>query len=158
MLPKKFSNKIFKDNRGYLKEITPNVIKKKFAYSILTTSKKNVLRGMHFNKKFKEEKLVHILEGTIIDVAINLNKGKNFGKIYYTKLKKNESIFIPKGYAHGYLCLDNMNTVIYLLTEKYSVKNNSGFIWNDKNFNIKWNIKKPIISSKDKNLKTYKEL
>ncbi len=157
MIPKKFSNKVFRDNRGYLKEITPSIIKKKFIYSILTSSKKNILRGMHFDKKLKEEKLVHVLEGNILDVTVNLNKGKNFGKIYYSKLKKNETLFIPKGFAHGYFCIGKINTIIYLLTEKYSPKGSSGFIWNDKNFNIKWNIKKPILSHRDKNLKIYKK-
>ncbi len=157
MIPKKISNKVFKDNRGYLKEIIPNKIKKKFVYSILTTSKKNVLRGMHFDKRLKEEKLVYILEGNILDVTVNLNTGKNFGKIYYCKLKKNESLFIPKGFAHGYFCIGKINTIIYLLTKRYSPKRGSGFIWNDKNFNIKWNVKKPILSYRDKNLKTYKK-
>ncbi len=157
MIPKKFSNKVFKDNRGHLKEIIPNIIKKKFVYSILTSSKKNVLRGMHFDKKLKEEKLVHVLEGNILDVTVNLNTGKNFGKIYYSELKKNETLFIPKGFAHGYFCIGYVNTIIYLLTEKYSPKESSGFIWNDKNFNIKWNVKKPILSYRDKNLKTYKK-
>lgn len=88
MLPKKIKKKIFKDKRGFLLEIIPKNFKKKFIYSILTESKKNVLRGMHFNKKMNEEKLVIILDGNIKDVTINLNKGKNFGKIFYFNLKK----------------------------------------------------------------------
>ena len=84
----KFKSLSFKDNRGYLTEITPKKINKKFIYSILTNSNKNVLRGMHYNKKKNEEKLVYILDGEILDVTVDLNKGKNFGKINYTKLKK----------------------------------------------------------------------
>ena len=141
MLPKKLKKKIFKDKRGYLLEIIPTKMKKKFIYSILTESKKKVIRGMHFNKKLDEEKLVVILDGRILDVTINLNKGKNFGKIFYFKLKKNDILFIPKGYAHGYLCYGKKNLVLYLLNRKFSKKNNSGFIWNDKKFNIKWGIK-----------------
>jgi len=156
MKPIKFIGKQFKDARGFLTEITPKKIKKKFTYSILTESKKNVIRGMHFNKKMDEEKLVFILKGRMLDVTINLNKGKNFGKIFYYNLKKNDVLFIPKGYAHGYLCLEKQNTILYLLNKKYSNKNNTGFCWNDKNFDVKWGINKPILSIKDKYLKEYK--
>ena len=78
MYPVKYNGKIYNDKRGYLKEITPQKINNKFIYSILTNSKKNVLRGMHFNKKMDEEKLIYILNGKILDITINLNKGKNF--------------------------------------------------------------------------------
>lgn len=156
MRPIKSTCKQYKDIRGQLSEITPKKINKKFSYSILTESKKDVIRGMHFNKVMNEEKLLVILKGKILDVTINLNKGKNFGKIFYFKLKKNDILFIPKGFAHGYLCLRKKNTVLYLLNKRYSNKNNTGFCWNDKNFNIKWGIKKPILSMKDKFLKEYK--
>lgn len=156
MRPIKSTCKQYKDIRGQLSEITPKKINKKFSYSILTESKKDVIRGMHFNKVMNEEKLLVILKGKILDVTINLNKGKNFGKIFYFKLKKNDILFIPKGFAHGYLCLGKKNTILYLLNKKYSNKNNTGFCWNDKNFNIKWGIKKPILSMKDKFLKEYK--
>lgn len=153
--PSKFVSNQFKDNRGNLVEIVPKKIKKKFFYSILTESKKNVVRGMHFNKKMDEEKLVFVLNGKILDVTINLNKGKNFGKIFYNKLKKGDILFIPKGFAHGYCCLNRRNSILYLLNKKYSKKNNYGFVWNDKNFNINWKIKKPILSDKDRFLKEY---
>ena len=156
MRPIKFISKQFKDARGHLTEITPKKIKKNFIYSILTHSKKNVLRGMHFNRRKNEEKLVFVLKGKMLDVTINLNKGKNFGKIFYYKLKKNDVLFIPKGFAHGYLCLEKQNIILYLLNKKYSNKNNTGFSWNDKNFNIKWGIQNPILSKKDKILKEYK--
>ena len=136
--------------------MVPKKLNKRFVYSIITQSKKNVLRGMHFNKKHNEEKLVYILDGKILDVTINLNKGKNFGKIFYNRLRKNDILFIPKGFAHGYLCLDNKNAILYLLNKKYTYKNNLGFLWNDKKFNIKWGIRKPILSTKDKKLREYR--
>ena len=156
MKPLKIKSKTYNDNRGVLVEVVPKKIKKKFIYSIVTHSKKNVLRGMHFNKNKDEEKLVYILDGKILDVTIDLNKGKNFGKTFYNKLKKNEILLIPKGFAHGYLCLDRKNTILYLLNKKYSPKNNSGFSWKDFRFKIKWGIKRPILSSKDKKLERYK--
>jgi dTDP-4-dehydrorhamnose 3,5-epimerase len=155
MLPKKIKKNIFKDKRGYLMEIVPKNFKKKFAYSILTESKKNVLRGMHFNKKMNEEKLLIILNGRILDVLVNLNKGKNFGNIFYYNLKKNDILFIPKGFAHGYYCYGEKNIILYLLSKKYCKNDSSGFFWSDKNFNIKWNVKKPNLSSKDKTLKEF---
>ena len=144
-----------KDNRGFLIEVVPKKIKKKFIYSIITESKKNVLRGMHFNKKKNEEKLVYILDGKVLDITINLNKGKSFGKIFYNRLKKNDILLIPRGFAHGYLCLESKNTILYLLNKKYAPKNNSGFFWKNKKFNIKWGIKKPILSAKDRKLGEY---
>ena len=156
MKPLKIKSIKYNDNRGYLVEVVPNKIKKRFNYSIITQSKKNVIRGMHYNKKKDEEKLVYILEGKILDVTINLNKGKDYGRIFYNRLKKNDILFIPKGFAHGYLCLDNKNTILYLLNKKYSSKNNSGFNWKDKEFNIKWGIRQPILSIKDKKLGEYR--
>ena len=155
MKPIKFKSRSFKDKRGYLKEISPVKLKKKFNYSIITNSKKNVIRGMHYDKRLEEEKLVHVLNGKIVDVTVNLIKGKNFGKIYYNLMKKDELLFIPKGFAHGYLCLGKNNTILYLLTKKFSKTNNTGFLWNDKKFNINWKIKNPILSLKDKNLNQY---
>ena len=155
MKPQKIKGTKYKDNRGFLIEVVPKKIKKKFIYSIITESKKNVLRGMHFNKKKSEEKLVYILDGKILDITINLNKGKNFGEIFYNRLKKNDILLIPRGFAHGYLCLESKNTILYLLNKKYTPKNNSGFFWKNKKFNIKWGIKKPILSTKDKKLREY---
>ena len=155
MKPQKIKGTKYKDNRGFLIEVVPKKIKKKFTYSIITQSKKNVLRGMHFNKKKSEEKLVYILDGKILDITINLNKGKNFGEIFYNRLKKNDILLIPRGFAHGYLCLESKNTILYLLNKKYTPKNNSGFFWKNKKFNIKWGIKKPILSKKDKKLREY---
>ena len=155
MKPQKIKGTQYKDKRGFLIEVVPKKIKKKFIYSIITQSKKNVLRGMHFNKKKSEEKLVYILDGKILDITINLNKGKNFGEIFYNRLKKNDILLIPRGFAHGYLCLESKNTILYLLNKKYTPKNNSGFFWKNKKFDIKWGIKKPILSTKDKKLREY---
>ena len=75
---------------------------------------------------------------------------------FYNKLKKGDILFIPKGFAHGYCCLNKKNSILYLLNKKYSKNNNYGFVWNDKNFNINWKIKKPILSDKDRFLMEYK--
>ena len=149
MFPKKIKLKKFIDKRGSLTELISRSIKKKFIYSILSTSKKNVIRGMHYDSDLKEEKLVYIVEGKILDVCINLIKGKNFKKKFYKNLKQGDAIFIPRGYAHGYRCYGKKNTLIYFLNKKYSKKKRKGIIWNDKNLKIKWKISKPIISKRD---------
>ena len=77
MYPKKISLKKFSDNRGYLLELLPKKFKKKFVYFIITKSKKNVLRGLHYDKNLQEEKLIFLLEGKILDVCINLKNKKN---------------------------------------------------------------------------------
>ena len=157
MKPQKIKGTKYKDNRGFLIEVVPKKIKKKFTYSIITQSKKNVLRGMHFNKKKSEEKLVYILDGKILDITINLNKGKNFGEIFYNRLKKNDILLIPRGFAHGYFSYERENIIYYKLDNYYNPSSERGIIWNDKSLNIKWPSKKPIVSLKDKSLKTFKE-
>jgi len=149
--PKIIKTKIHKDSRGYLQEI----FKKKqflnnFKFSILVNSKKNVLRGLHFQKKKQQEKILIIISGEIIDYCLDLRKKSNsFGKIFKYKLKKNSILFIPKGFAHGYLALKNNTQIIYLLSEDRFKKYEKTIYINDSKFNLKLN-KNYIISKKDK--------
>ena len=115
-------------------------------------SKKNVFRGFHFQSKNQQEKLVSVLEGAIIDICIDLRKNsKTFGKIFRVLLseKNKKSIFIPKGFAHGYFTLKKFNFV-YFQNSNYRNKNQEkGILWNDIDLNLKLPIKKPLISKKD---------
>lgn len=154
MYPKKISLKKFSDNRGYLLELLPKKFKKKFIYFIITKSKKNVLRGLHYDKNLQEEKLIFLLEGEILDVCINLKNKKNVK--YYNTLKKGDCLHIPRGFAHGYKCIGKNNILMYFLSKSYNVKNNKGLHWKDKKLKINWKIKKPIISNKDNNLPNIK--
>lgn len=154
MLIKKIKLNKYTDSRGFLLELLPAIYKKKFSYSILTSSKKNVIRGLHYDKDLNEEKIIYVLKGKILDVCVDLKKGKNYKKIHYNYLKKEDSIFIPKGFAHGYRCIGKKNILLYFLSKNYNSKKNMGIIWNDKKLNISWKIKKPILSAKDKNLPT----
>ena len=77
---------------------------------------------------------------------------KKFIYSILTHSKKNEALFIPKGYAHGYKCKGQKNILIYLLTKSYNTKNNKGIFWNDSSLNIKWRIRNPIVSKRDLNL------
>ena len=144
-----------KDNRGYLRELVlEKLIKEKFKFQILSVSKKNVLRGLHFQVNQPQGKLISVLKGEIFDVTVDLRKNsKTFGKYFSIRLsdKNCTSVYIPPGFAHGFLALKKENIICYSLTEYRSPKNERSLKYNDPKLKIKWPIKKPNISVKDKN-------
>ena len=150
-----------KDNRGSLRETFNNkILKKKFIFEYCTTSRKNVLRGFHFQTKFKQSKYVNVVKGKILDVVIDLRrKSKTFGKTFKIILSKKNALglYIPAGFAHAYYSYDKENIIYYKLDNYYAPKYESGIVYNDKNLNIKWPKKKMKISKKDRNLLTLKE-
>ena len=151
---KLYKANLFSDNRGYLREIfKKKILQKNLIFHYFAKSKKNVFRGFHFQSKNQQEKLVSVLEGAIIDICIDLRKNsKTFGKIFKVLLseKNKKSIFIPKGFAHGYFTLKKFNFV-YFQNSNYRNKNQEkGILWNDIDLNLKLPIKKPLISKKDK--------
>ena len=158
--PKYLKQIVHKDYRGSLTEVlSKKKIKFNFNRSITVTSKKNVIRGLHFQKKFAQHKIIFVLKGIINDFVVDIRKkSTTFGKVYNYKMRAGEALIIPKGFAHGYSSLGNENIVIYFLSEDWYPNEESGIIWNDKLLNINWKIKKPIISKKDKLLKTFLEL
>ena len=149
MQPKKIRLNKFDDERGYLLELLPKELKNIFKYSIITSSKKNVIRGLHYDKFLNEKKLIYVIKGEILDVTVNINKNK---KIYYNKLKKGDALFIPSKFAHGYKCIARETVLLYFLSKDYNPNNQKGIFWKDNKLKIKWNIKTPIISTKDKML------
>ena len=156
---KVIQSKIYKDSRGLFKENykKKNFKDKNFIFGCMSKSNKNVIRGLHLQTKFPQEKYVSVLKGAIIDVILDLRKNSNtFGKHFKIILSDNngKSIFIPHGFAHGFLGLKKENIVYYTCTNYRSRKHEVGLLWNDKDLKIKWPIKNPIISKKDKiNLK-----
>jgi dTDP-4-dehydrorhamnose 3,5-epimerase len=149
----------FKDKRGYFLELfKKKIVKKKFPFTCISFSKKNVLRGLHMQTKNMQGKYISVLKGRVIDVAVDLRKNSNtFGKYFIIELseKNSKSIYIPEGFAHGFYCLDKENYLLYSCTNYRDAKNEIGIIWNDKDLKIKWQCKKPIISDKDKNNITF---
>ena len=150
-----------RDRRGLFRENYKKQLlnKKKFIFGCLSISKKNVIRGLHLQTKFPQEKYVSVLKGAILDVVVDLRKkSKTFGKHFKVILSKNnaKSIFIPAGFAHGFLGLENENIIYYTNTNYRSKNNELGILWNDKDLKIKWPVKKPIVSKKDKNNLTFK--
>ena len=152
LYPKIVYSKINSDSRGFLIETyKKKKIKSNFKFSILVSSKKNVFRGLHFQKKMQQEKLLIVVKGSIIDFCVDLRKkSKTFAKTYKFLLKENSILHIPKGFAHGYLCLKNENKLVYLLSNYWFKKYEKVLNYNDKEINLKINKKNLIISEKDK--------
>ena len=147
------------DGRGNLRETYIKKIIKwdKLIFDYATTSKKNVLRGFHFQSKYQQAKFVSVLKGKILDCVIDLRKNsKTFGKHFKIVLSENncKSLYIPEGFAHAYYSMSKQNIIYYKLSNYYHPKFEGGVLWNDKSLKISWPNKKPIISKKDKNLKT----
>ena len=149
------------DKRGSLRETySKKLLNKKFVFEYCTTSKKNILRGFHFQSKFQQAKYVNVLKGKILDVVIDLRKGsRTFGKSFKIILSKKNAIglFIPRGFAHAYYSFDKENVIYYKLDNFYKPKYENGIIYNDKKIKIKWPKQNMIVSKKDKNLKSFQE-
>ena len=148
-----FKNKSFKDKRGYFKElIKEKQIKKKLPFTVMSYSKKNVIRGLHIQTKNSQGKLISVLKGKVYDVALDLRKNsKTFGKVFSCILseKNSQSIYIPPGFAHGFCGLEKENYIIYSCTQYRDKASEKGIKYNDKKLNIKWPTKKPVVSKKD---------
>ena len=156
-----FDSKNIYDHRGYFREL---FLKKKtrrdLIFTIVSKSKKNVLRGMHMQSKKQQGKYVSVVKGKIFDVCVDCRKNsKTFGKNYRIILseKNARSIYIPPGFIHGFLGLEKENIVVYGCTNYRDKNSELGVKWNDADLKIKWPIKKPIISFKDKNNISFKE-
>ena len=124
----------------------------------MSKSKKNVIRGLHLQKKFKQDKFVSVVKGKIFDVVVDLRKkAKTYGKKYSIILseKNSTSLFIPAGFAHGFCTMAKENLVFYGCTNYRSKDDEIGILWNDSELKIKWPIKNPIISQKDRKLRTF---
>ena len=146
----------YKDKRGFLR-VTHNekIIKKKFKFEYCTTSKKNSLRGFHFQHKFQQAKYVNVIKGKILDCVIDLRKkSKTFGKYFKIVLsdRNNLSLYIPAGFAHAYFSYEKENIIYYKLNNYYHPKFEDGINPLDKKLKIKWPNNALLISTKDKKL------
>ena len=142
-------NQKFIDYRGEFRElIVENKIKNKFPFNVISKSKKNVIRGLHYQLNKPQGKFISVIKGKILDVALDLRKNsKTFGKHFKILLseKNCRSIYIPKGFAHGFSCFGKENIVIYSCTNYRNASGERGILWNDKTLKINWKIKKPIV-------------
>ena len=154
--PKIIKTRIFSDQRGFLKETyRKNILKNiDFPFDVMSFSKKNVLRGLHLQIKNSQAKIITVTHGSIFDVAVDLRKNsKTFGKYVSIKIsdKDDFSFYIPKGFAHGFLCLSKTCTINYKCSNYRDSRYERTVNWKDKKINIKWPIKNPILSNKDAN-------
>ena len=157
-----FNSKNFYDSRGYFREVLiEKIVKKRFKFTVVSKSKKNVVRGLHMQRKFQQGKYISVVKGKIIDVVVDCRKkSKTFGKYFKIIIseKNSKSIYVPPGFIHGFVGLEKENIVIYSCTEYRNKESEIGVMWNDKGLNINWNVKKPILSKKDKNNSKFKDI
>lgn len=150
--------KVFKDNRGFFME-TFKMEKYKFlnvdfTQDNLSKSKKYVLRGLHFQTPpFAQDKLVSVVKGAVLDVIVDLRKNEpTYGKYFTIKLssKNKKQLFIPKGFAHGFISLKKGTVFTYKCSNTYNASSEVSINPLDKTLNINWQVKDRIISDKDK--------
>lgn len=155
-------NKVYLDKRGSFQEvINYTILKKNFIFDCISKSKRGVLRGLHFQTKKPQGKLVTVISGRIYDVAVDLRyKSKTYGQYFSTVLSANDgkSIYIPPNFAHGFYCLSERCEIYYKCTNSREKKFEKTLKWDDKDLNIIWPGKKRILSKKDKKGYSFKDI
>lgn len=159
---------VFEDTRGYffeshselkLKEVGVDV---KFVQDNESKSQKGVLRGMHFqHPPYTQGKLVRVIKGAVLDVAIDLRVGSpTYGQWDSIVLSEDNKLmyWVPEGFAHGFLTLENDTIFFYKCTNLYNKEAEDSIRWNDPDLKIEWGTNKPILSDKDKITPFFKEL
>ena len=159
--------KIYDDNRGlFLETFNLNKFEKQTGFETtfyqdnLSVSKKNVLRGLHFQKPPNAQgKLVQVIKGRVIDVAVDIRKNSPTYGAYF-KVELNDinryQLWIPRGFAHGFVSLEDNTIFSYKCDNPYSQKDEMSLPWNDEDLAIKWGVKNPILSKKDESATTFK--
>lgn len=159
--------RVFADPRGYFLETfhedryLENDIFGRFVQDNHSCSVKGVLRGMHFQKKCPQGKLVQVVSGEIFDVAVDIRSGSpTFGQwVGYTLSEQNHhQMYIPAGLAHGFVVLSEKAHVWYKCTDYYHPKEEGGICWNDPKIAVKWPVKHPLLSEKDARLPHLKDV
>lgn len=161
---------VYSDERGYFFEsYRDDIFKKKigninFIQENESYSTKGILRGLHFQTEpYAQAKLVRCIKGKVLDVVVDIReKSKTFGKYKSFLLSEHNKLqlFIPKGFAHGFIVLSNEAIFSYKVDNLYHPENDSGILWCDKDLNIDWVLEKKdiIVSQKDSKLKSLREL
>ena len=164
-----FEPKVFNDERGFFMEFyNQKTFNDKFfndtsfSQDNISCSKKNVLRGLHFQAPpFEQGKLIQVLRGKVLDVVVDLRANSHtFGKHMKIELsgENHRQLWIPPGFAHGFLTLEDETLLSYKCTNYYSKDHEMDLLWNDRNLDIEWGIENPIISVKDKDAKKFEDL
>ncbi|MHC4727583.1 MAG: dTDP-4-dehydrorhamnose 3,5-epimerase [Planctomycetota bacterium] len=149
---------VFSDDRGFFLETWHSMryedagIKGSFVQDNVSFSKKGVLRGLHFQYPQSQGKLVQVLSGEVVDVAVDIRKDSpTFGQSISEILsdENHRQMYIPSGFAHGYCVTSETAVFSYKCTDFYNPASEGGIIWNDPDINIDWPVKQPVLSLKD---------
>ena len=149
---------VFEDERGYFFEsykapiFKNNDLPINFVQDNEVKSTKGVLRGLHYQFSRPQGKLVRVVSGSILDVAVDIRKGSpTFGQseIVHLTAENNKMLYIPEGFAHGYLVTSSESIVVYKCTDIYDPNDQFGIIWNDETIGVDWMYDSPILSEKD---------
>lgn len=158
--------KVFSDDRGYFFEsFNANVWKEKvgevptFVQDNESMSNKGVLRGLHFqHPPFAQGKLVRVIQGSVMDVVVDLRRNSpTYGEHLSVILsgENKHQLYLPAGFAHGFLTLEDKTIFSYKCTNFYNQKSEGGLMWNDPALKINWGINNPILSEKDKKYESF---
>jgi dTDP-4-dehydrorhamnose 3,5-epimerase len=147
--------KTYSDNRGFFAEKYNPEIQNKlniiWTQENFSFSNIDVLRGLHYQLNSPQAKLIHCISGKILDVIVDIRrKSNNYGKHYKYFLEYDQMLFVPEGFAHGFLTLTNNTIVEYKCSNIYKPNDSYTILWNDKDLNIDWEVIHPILSDKDK--------
>jgi len=150
---------IFCDKRGYFfeswskKSYQDIGLDLDFVQDNQSFSQKGVLRGLHFqNPPFEQGKLVRVIKGAVIDVVVDIrNDSRTYGQYFSVRLsEENKKVFwIPPGFAHGFIALEDDTIFTYKCTEIYNNESEGALLWSDTDLNIDWGVKNPLVSEKD---------
>jgi dTDP-4-dehydrorhamnose 3,5-epimerase len=158
---------VFGDSRGYflesfnLEKFEAAIGRVNFVQDNESCSQKGVLRGLHFQRPpFEQAKLVRVIKGRVLDVAVDLRKDSpTYGEHVALELsgENKKQFFVPRGFAHGFVALEDDTIFSYKVDNKYAPEHEGGIIWNDPNLNIKWELgeAEPLLSEKDKALEQF---
>jgi dTDP-4-dehydrorhamnose 3,5-epimerase len=158
---------VFHDERGLFLETWNSRryenagIQGRFVQDNVSFSKKGVLRGLHFQHPQSQGKLVQVLSGQVVDVAVDIRAGSpTFGQWVTEVLSdaNHRQMYIPPGFAHGYCVTSETAVFSYKCTDFYNPSTECGIIWNDPDLNIDWPMKEPVLSPKDANYPRLKDL
>jgi dTDP-4-dehydrorhamnose 3,5-epimerase len=151
--------KIFSDDRGYFFEswseesFAENGLDSNFVQDNQSFSNKGVLRGLHFqNPPFAQGKLIRVIKGSVLDVVVDIRKeSSTYGQHFSIELNEvNKTIFwIPPGFAHGFIALEDNTIFNYKCTEVYNSASEEALLWSDKDLDIDWGAINPLVSYKD---------
>lgn len=158
---------VFNDSRGFFLETyhynkySEKGLDGRFVQDNHSHSIKGTLRGLHYQLKHPQGKLLYVIKGEIFDVAVDIRKGSpNFGKWVGVMLSSGnkKQFYVPPGFAHGFCVISEEADVIYKCTDLYAPDDEYGVMWNDPNIGIDWPVKNPALSDKDCNYNMLKDI